>query len=151
MKSNANIAANVTLEVHSAESGRLLRRSLIKNLVVADGLNKMCELIAGTLNVEPTHIALGDDDTEVTSGDTALGNELHRDQITRTNVIGAQVILQLFVPNDEGNGNTYSEAGLINQHPNNGDTLWARFTFADIEKTAAITITITWEINLSAT
>jgi hypothetical protein len=59
-----------------------------------------------------THIAVGDDDTTPTEGDTTLGNETFRDTATVTQS-GLTLTVKGLLDVTENNGNTVKELGLF--------------------------------------
>lgn len=131
------------------KAGRFAFRRRAKNLVVLAGRDLLVEMLGGTANAAPTHIALGTDNTAVVDGDTALGAEEYRDLITRRQAYSSRIQFQLFVDVGDGNGFTYEEAGIMNVR-NGTSKLFARVTFDPIPKTSASTITVTWDITLTA-
>ena len=140
------ISGRLTIEVHDAKTGKLLREEIIENKIVTSGLNLVRDLLAAN-NAAPTHIAVGTDATAPTAGDTALGTEVFINVITRRIPSATQITFQLFITDTEANGNTLVEAGIFNS-VNLGDML-SRVTYTGIAKTAAITVTLTWDITIS--
>lgn len=141
--------ANVYIQVLDAKSKRLIKAIKGHNLVVLNGRNLTRDLLGGDFNRDPNIIAVGTDNTAVTDGDTALGTEVFRNLITARIQGSSKITYQLFISDTQANGNTLVEAGLINER-NGADTLFARIVFAPIVKTGAVTVTITWEVNLTS-
>ena len=140
------IRGRLCIEQHDAETGELLHREIQDNKIVTAGLNLVRDLIMGSGRY-PSDIAVGTDNTPPVAGDTALGVEVFRNVITRRIPTSTQGTFQLFLGAGDANGNTLTEAGIFNR-ATIGDML-SRVTFADIIKTAAITVTLTWDITIS--
>lgn len=142
------LRANVTITSRDAK-GRYLTRRKVKNLVVAVGRNLVVEMLGGTNNAEPTHLALGEGEVAVTDADTALGSELYRDLITRRRSFSSRIQYQLFLDTTQGNGNDFTEAGLFNVR-NGVSTMFARVVFIPVPKDSSSNLTVSWDIFLSA-
>lgn len=102
----------------NAENRLLLRRAggfeLVSaaNTVVDVGLNILAQLVAD-VPYGLTHLALGTGTTPPAQGNTQLEVEEYRAQFTRRVVAGSTCELELYIPQSEGNGFTYTEAGLL--------------------------------------
>ena len=140
------VSGRIHLLVEDVEKGVTLRDEWIDNKVVLAGLNLVRDLMGGN-NTAPTHIAVGTDNTAPAAGDTALVAEVFRNVITRRVPSAQKIVFQLFIGTGEANGNALVEAGIFNRSTA-GDML-SRVIFAVINKTGAITVTVTWEITLS--
>lgn len=148
----ALINPNVTVETFTPK-GELITQEKRRNLVTTSGLNIIRELllrgVKGTATgYAPTNIALGDSSAAVTAGDTTLGSENYRDNITVRSSSNKVATFQLFLDADVGNGLDFSEAGLFDS-PQDG-LMFSRVTFTEINKTSSIQMAITWDINISA-
>lgn len=144
---------NVRIETFNPETGdRMIQES--KNLIVTTGIQHIRDLLGGTSR-RPSHIGLGTGTTAVTAGDTSIETEQYRDVITRRDQLSAGIEFQLFLGLNDGNGFTYTEAGLLEtgfQNGSSGDpaTLIARDTFTGVAKTSSVEFTLTWTINITA-
>lgn len=148
-KRDASIEDNVLIEIRDTKTERLIETISDHNLVVNGGLNLLRDLLGGVRNAEPNFIALGENNTSPQPTNVTLGSEKYRAAITRR-VQGSQSInFQLFVPQLSGNGFTYEEAGLFNVR-NGVSTLFARIVFTPVVKSAAVTISLSWSVTLSA-
>ncbi len=147
-KEQLQLRANVTI-IARDRRGRFVARRKVRNLVVAVGRDLMVEMLGGTANAYPTHIALGTSSTAVADTDTALITEMYRDLITRRRPFTSRIQFQLFVDNTQGNGSTYTEAGIFNVR-NGVSVMFARVTFVGIPKDSSTAITASWDIFLSA-
>lgn len=134
---------------------RIFRR---KNLVVDDGIEVIRDLIGGTGH-RPSHIGLGTGTTAVVAGDTSIETEVYRDEITRRDNLATGIEFQLFLGINDGNGFTYSEAGLLQTGFQNGDALdpailvsrvVAPTDFTAVAKTISVELTVTWTILITA-
>ena len=130
----------------------------VKNLVVNDGIDLVRDLIGGTGH-RPSHIGLGTGTTAVLATDTSIETEEFRGEITRRDDIVAGIQFQLFLGLNDGNGFTYSEAGLLETGFQNGDPgdpaiLMARVVaptdFTAVAKNNSVELSITWDINITA-
>lgn len=139
---------NVTLTGRD-KRGRFIFRRKAKNLVTLTGRNLVVEMLGGTANAAPTHMALGTGSVAVTDADAALGTEAYRDLITRRRTFSSKIQFQLYLDQAEGNGTTYTEAALINVR-NGVSVLFARITFSGISKDSSSSLTVSWDINLAS-
>lgn len=146
LSSGFAIRGQLRIEVKDAKTGKVLRDEIVANKIVTAGLNLVRDLLAGG-NTAPTHIAVGTDATAPVAGDTALGTEVFRNVITRRIPSANQITFQLFLGAGDANGNTLVEAGIFNQ--DTGGDMLSHVTYAAINKTAAVTATLTWDIVLS--
>ena len=142
------------------ETGNIKDERHFDNLIVNTGLEAVASRIAphdGTIN--PTsafnYIALGISNTAATSADTELSAELPiGDSYSRLQDTQAQysateskkLTLSVTFPPGQATG-TLRESGIFNAS-SDGDML-ARQTFADVQKAAGDTLTITWTITLT--
>lgn len=129
-----------------------------KNKVVDDGIEVFRDLIGGTGH-RPSHIGLGTGTTAVDDGDTSIETEAYRDVVTRRDQLSTGVEFQLFLGVNDGNGNTYSEAGLLQTGFQFGDPLDAAILvarvvaptdFTAVAKTVSVELTVTWQILITA-
>ena len=152
-----SIGGNVEWKLFNPSSGHedVFRE---KNLVVDDGIDVIRDLIGGTGH-RPSHIGLGTGSTAVTATDTSIETEQFRGEITRRDDIVAGIEFQLFLGLNDGNGFTYSEAGLLETGFQNGSAgdpaiLVARVVaptdFTAVAKNNTVELTITWQITITA-
>lgn len=151
--SRLNLGANVEVKTFNPETGdEIIHQS--KNLIVTTGIELIRDLLGGTAH-RPSHIGLGTGTTAVTAGDTSIETEEYRDEITRRDDLPAGIIFQLFLGLNDGNGFTYTEAGLLetgfqNDQPGDPAILIARDTFTGVAKNNSVELTLTWTINITA-
>lgn len=150
---------NVVLELHDAETKELVFRQKSRNLVVTTGVELVRDLLGGTGH-RPSHIELGTGVTAVAAADGAtyggtVETPAYRDLITRREDLALAIEFQLFLAQNDGNGFTYTEAGILEtgfQNSAAGDPaiLFARTVFTGIAKTISVELTLTWTINIAA-
>lgn len=63
--------------------------------------------------IDASHLALGDDGSSTAYGDTGLTNEIYREGVDSTTDNGNDLKTSTLLAEDEGNGNTYRELGLV--------------------------------------
>lgn len=152
-KAQLGFGSNVSLRVYNPTTGdETIHES--RNLIVTTGIELIRDLLGGTAH-RPSHIELGTGTTAVVAGDTAVETPQYRDEITRRDDLPAGIIFQLFLGLNDGNGFTYTEAGLLetgfqNSQPGDPAILIARDTFTGVAKNNSVEFTLTWTINLSA-
>lgn len=143
------IPVNVTIEIHDAITGRLLRREKQHNLVVLAGRNLVRDAINGAGgSYTLTHFAVGTGTAAPASTDTALGAEVWRDVVTKRTPDAGKLTIHYYLSSTAANGNALTEAGLFNAA--SGGTMFARVKYSAINKTASISVTYAWEININA-
>jgi hypothetical protein len=130
------------------------------NMIVDAGIEAIASRIAphdGAVNPSTpfNYIALGTGSTAVSAGQTALVAELPigagyvraQDALAQyTTTSGNKLILSVTFPPGQATG-TLRESGIFNAAT--GGNMLARQTFAEIQKAASDTLTITWTITLS--
>lgn len=96
-----------------------------------------------------THLAVGDDNTTPTVGDTALGNELTRKARQEYTEGTSDVIISLFLNSAESNGNALTEVGMFDAA--SSGTLLERETYTVINKTSSLEVWIDIEEQIDVT
>jgi hypothetical protein len=149
MNDAVGLDCNVTIEVREATTGRLLRTQRRHNLVTLAGRNLLRDALKGVSSPYTlTHLAVGTGTDAAASGDTTLQTEVFRDVLTKTTSDAGKLTAQYYLSSTSANGSTLTEAGLLTAA--SGGTLFARVTFAGIEKSASLTVTFIWDININA-
>ena len=144
---------NILIETRKPD-GEWITRIKARNLIVITGIELVRDLIGGTGH-RPSHIGLGTGVTPVLATDTTIETEAFRGLITTRNDLAAAIEFQLFLGLSDGNGFTYTEAGILETGFQNGSVndpaiLFARSIFTGITKTISIELTITWTITIVA-
>lgn len=156
-KSQIGISGNVEWRLYNPFNGHedIFRE---KNLVVTTGIELMRDLLGG-ISKRPSHIGLGTGSTAVVPGDTSIETEAFRGEITRRDNLPTGIEFQLFLGLNDGNGFTYTEAGLLETGFQNGSVgdpaiLVARVVapadFTQVTKTISVELTVTWQILITA-
>lgn len=96
-----------------------------------------------------SHLAVGVDDTDPSSGDTELAEEVARTEVTDDSNNGTSLFTSTFFDTSEANGNQLSEVGLVTSDAGGSDVLLNRSLISAIDKndetTATIDVTLTFE------
>jgi hypothetical protein len=147
IKSTFIVVPNVEITVHEGDGGRILRRVRTNNLITDSGLDHMRNLIAYpdadiSTGFTPMYIAVGSGGVAAAAGDTTLGNEIFRGEITQRYPQTHGIEFHLFLTTAQGNGAELTEAGIF--HIDTGGTLWSRCTYAAISKSVAISVNYRW-------
>jgi hypothetical protein len=149
------LTGNVLVQVHDAQTGLLQWQTRAHNRVPLVGRNLIRDLLVGDLAVTgrpPSHVAVGTGTVAPVDGDTALGNEVHRNVITQKSVSASTVTWKFFVPATAANGFSLSEACIVNSSSTAPvRPILSRVTHTPIAKTASITVTYTWVHTLTET
>lgn len=146
----AGVLGILTAEIRDAKTGDLLETRVRKNLVVDSGLNLLRDMLGDDRNKAPNYFYLGTNATAAQASDTVSTITSPFTKVFTARVQGNKAItFQTFVTADEANGMTWKEAGLVNTYDGT-DTLFARVAITPIVKTAAVTVTFSWSITLSA-
>ncbi len=112
-------------------------------MVLTDvGKNMIRDFLSGDSIDYPTHMALGDDSTTPTTGDTTLGNELLRVAFDSTSKIASKKLQwEMILETGEGNGGgteTYDEVGILNA--SSGGDLFDHIVYDTLTKNDTIEI-----------
>ncbi len=145
MNGNVIFHPNVTVATFDPDGAQVSREQR-RNLVTTSGLNIIRELllrgVSGTsLGYAPRYVALGSSTTVVSAADVELGSENYRDDVTVRSSSNKVATFQLFLDIGDGNGLTFTEAGLFDS-PDNGEML-SRVVFTSIDKTSSLQVAIT--------
>lgn len=145
MRSKGRLRCNVTIVAGDAKSGDEII-IIGHNLVTTVGRNLVRDLMSGDSSSKVSHMAIGHGTTAPAAGDTTLEHEDSRLAITlaHSDALGS-VTFTVYWAAGVGTGNV-SEAGLLTAATLG--TLYARTTFANINKTAAMYLRIIWECTI---
>ena len=143
------LGVNVAIEVRDAQTGELLERFEEHNLVTLAARNLIRDFLNnGTGITGISHLAVGTGTAEPNANDTVLGTERHRAAITKKTADSGKLTIQHYLGTSEANGYDLTEAGLLNAAA--AGTLFARVKHTAISKTASLTVTYSWVININA-
>ncbi|HEX6562400.1 MAG TPA: hypothetical protein VF016_10290 [Nitrososphaera sp.] len=155
------LRGNVDMVLYD-QSGNVKDERHIDNLIVNAGIEGVASRIAphdGSVNpgTPYNYIALGTSNTPVDASQIALSAELttganyariQDSTALYSTASGNKLILSVTFGPGQGTG-TLRESGIFNS--STGGNMLARQTFADIQKAASDTLTVTWTITLSTT
>lgn len=147
------VRVNVIKEVHSVETGELLRTEETHNLFVDAGLNLLRDFLNLGAGTGLNRFALGTGTTAVTAADTLLQTEVFRAAFTQTTTANHQLTVKYYLAAGSANGNTITEAGIFGNGATdtaNSGTLFARVLFTADAKTSAEAWTFSWIFTLAA-
>lgn len=154
-KATVKFTANALLTFRNVITGRITQIAK-HNLVVDDGLESIVARLTGvdipaSLKGTITYCAVGTGTDAVTAGDTKLQTEIERKQIAVRTPTGTTGSFRAFFNTSEAVG-TLRELGLFGDDASgtaDTGTLFARLAI-NKTKTDAQTLTIDWNITLSA-
>jgi len=98
-------------KVQIIENGKIVYEK--DNLIVTGGKDLLLSRLVSNSDDYIDYIAVGSDDTAVLSGDSTLGTELDRNQVTTTSVTDNVLTIDATFSSLEAIG-TWKEAGLFN-------------------------------------
>jgi hypothetical protein len=102
---------------------------------------------------QPSHFAVGDDDTAPAAGNTALNSEVFRDRLSAESHSGREYRATGFLDSGQANGEDIKEAGLFTDIQGGADETMVNHStsFQDETKgsgeTVTLNFTITWSDN----
>ena len=117
----------------------------INNLVVTVGKNHIASRLAANTAAVMSHMAVGSTNTSPVATQTTLGSELARVALDSTSVTNATATYTATFPAGTGTG-TLTEAGIFNA--SSSGTMLCRTQFNEVNKDAADTIVITWNVTV---
>jgi hypothetical protein len=127
--------------------GNLKAERHTSNLVVDAGENHIADQLSSSPGQGAmSHMAIGTGSTAAAFGDTALGAETDRNALTsRTDAVNVVTYVGTWSAGD-GTNSALREAGIFNAGA--AGTMLARAVYANIDKQAADTLTITWTVTI---
>ena len=118
------------------------------NLVVTAGKNWIAQRMQGTSLGVMTHMAVGTGTTAAAIGNTALVTEVSRVALTTSGGVVAAAVITFATTYAAGVATAaLTEAGIFNAA--SGGTMLARTVFSVINKAAADSMTISWDVTIS--
>ena len=144
-----NTKVRGTLQFELRDAAGNVKQFIEENLVVNLGLAAIAKRMIDDAEGKVTHMAVGTDSTAAVGTQTALSTELTRVVLqASTNVTGVVANDSARFVAEFGPGvgtGALREAGLFAN-----TTMWARSVFADLNKAADDTLTISWNIRIGA-
>ena len=145
IEENINAIGSLKIELFN-DLGVLVQEHLLKNLVVTVGKNWITSRMGGNTASIMTHMNLGTGATAPALTDTDLVTPLTR-TLLQSSVITDNTVSHVCTFAPGINTGAITEAGIFNAVT--GGTMLNRTTFAVVNKSAADTIVITWNITIS--
>jgi hypothetical protein len=144
MREELKPRVNVCAKIFDAKSGTLISEQETHNLVVDTGLNLLRDALY-TGSISPlTKLGIGLSGTVVSPTNTALFNELLRDNLLLITVANKSLTCQYFLSESAANGQTLRELGLFTTD----GTMYARVVLPQpINKTNLITASFVWTLD----
>jgi hypothetical protein len=140
------ITGEVCLELFD-ENGELKDLRNVHNLVVDAGENHIADQLSSSPGGSAmSHMAIGTGSTAAAFGDTALGTEIDRNALTSRTDAGNVVTYVGTWAAGDGTNAALREAGIFNAA--SAGTMLARAVYANIDKQAGDTLTITWTVTI---
>lgn len=139
---------NVSIQVFGPD-GHLKQETEAHNLVMTTGLNAIADqLVASPGLAKPLAIAIGTGAGAVAVGNTSLTTETARVAFTSKTRSTNVVTIIADYPAGTGTG-AITEAAVTDTATASSGNLYTRVTFSAINKAAADTLKITWQITVS--
>ena len=141
------LKGRVGIQLRDAQ-GNLKETREIDNLVVDSGLNFICDRMEGTSEAVMSHMGLGSGTTAAASGNTDLESILGSREALDSTTVSTNTIT--YVASFEAGDATgaVTEAGLFNA--STAGTMLCRTVFDVVNKQADDTMTVTWQVSLTA-
>lgn len=128
-------------------NGEIKDAQRVSNLVVDDGEEHIADQLSSTPGQGAmSHMAIGTGSTAAAFGDATLGAETDRNALTsRTDSANVVTYVGTWAAGD-GTNSALREAGIFNAASNG--VMLARAVYANIDKQAGDTLTITWTVTI---
>lgn len=118
----------------------------IHNLVVDVGLNFIVSRMKDTSAAVMSHMAVGAGTVAAAAGNTTLGSELGRVELTSTTVSANTITYVATFPAGTGTG-AVTEAGILNA--SSAGSMLCRTVFPVVNKQDGDSMTVTWTVTVS--
>jgi hypothetical protein len=129
------------------KKGNIKEERKIKNLIVNAGLNFICDRMRND-ETAMSHMGLGSGTTAADAGDTSLESQLgSREVLDSDTVSGSTITYTSSFEAGDATGSV-TEAAIFNAL--SGGTMLCRTVFAVVNKASDDSLSITWQITLSA-
>ena len=136
---------NITIEVKDAQTGKVIRTIHEHNLVVNAGKDLLRDFLYGDAVTGLTHFGVGNGTTAPALAQTNLtGTSTYRFAILSLIETPQQLQTVHILGTGDANGENLTECGLFTAFTSG--TMYARATHTLVAKTAAMTITYTWNL-----
>ena len=131
------------------KDGNVKNEQKVKNLIVDTGLNFICDRMKdNTTEAVMSHMALGSGATAPTANDTTIESQLgSREALDSTTVSNNTITYVASFEAGDATG-AVTECALFNAAT--GGTMLCRVTFSVVNKAADDTLTVNWQLTLTA-
>lgn len=119
----------------------------VNNLVVAVGKAYIASRMTSNSNVIMSHMSVGGGNVAASTSDTLLVGEIGRVALDSTTLVNNAITYVATFPAGTGTG-SLTEAGIFNNPSANSGTMLCRTRFDVVNKAAADTIVITWNVTV---
>lgn len=129
------------------KDGNVKSEQKVKNLIVDTGLNFICDRMKDD-ETAMTHMALGSGTTAPAAGNTSLESQLgSREALDSTTVSNNTITYVASFEAGDATG-AVTEAAIFNAA--SGGTMLCRVTFSVVNKAADDTLSVNWQLTLTA-
>lgn len=146
IQDSLKVKGNLKIDIFD-ENQNLKDHRDVKNLVVAVGKDYIANRMASNVSVIMSDMAVGGANVSPTTSDTLLGAEIARVNLDSTTVTNNTIAYVATFPAGTGTG-SLTEAGIFNNPSANSGTMLCRTRFDVVNKAAADTIVITWNVTV---
>jgi len=129
------------------KDGNVKSEQNVKNLIVDTGLNFICDRMKDD-ETAMTHMALGSGTTAAAAGDTSLESQLGSRETLDSSTVSNNTIT--YIASFEAGDATgaVTEAAIFNAA--SGGTMLCRVVFSVVNKSADDTLSVNWQLTLTA-
>ena len=140
-----DVNGKLTITVINEEGDEVCTRE-VRNLVVSAGKGYIASRMVSNTDLVMSHMAVGTSNTAPSVGETGLVTEVGRVVLDTTLLSNTTVTYVATFPPGTGTG-ALTEAAILNA--GSGGTMLCRTNFNEVNKGAADTIVITWNVTIS--
>jgi hypothetical protein len=144
---NFKATGELTLTLRD-QYGQVKQQIHVPNLVVTVGKNFIASRMVGTASAIMSNMAIGTSSTAPAAANTILGAENGRVALASSTATDNTVSYSATFPAGTGTG-AVVEAGIFNSGTANTGTLLCRTTFSVINKAAADSLTVNWNVTIN--
>ena len=129
------------------KNGNVKSEQKVKNLIVDTGLNFICDRMKDD-ETAMTHMALGSGTTAAAAGDTSLESQLGSRELLDSATVSNNTITYTASFEASDATGAVTEAAIFNAA--SGGTMLCRVTFSVVNKAADDTLSVNWQLTLTA-
>jgi len=129
------------------KNGNVKDERKVKNLIVDTGLNFICDRMKDD-ETAMTHMALGSGTTAAAAGDTSLESQLGSRELLDSATVSNNTITYTASFEASDATGAVTEAAIFNAA--SGGTMLCRVTFSVVNKAADDTLSVNWQLTLTA-